>query len=151
MLYIGTTDRAETARVRSCLEERGLTSHMNDSKWRALCLAIAEELPFAPAYQSKLVLSDRPEPSVLEDAPWYCGDWARTPEAGLGIFIEWLKVAPRRSVTIGRLVPPRIEDCSVSLIAILQRLHIPFREEDGFVVIFGHSANGCILESTAPE
>ncbi|TCV65934.1 MULTISPECIES: DUF6678 family protein [Neorhizobium] len=58
MLYIGSTDSNETAKVRRAIAERGLSSHMNDTKWRALCTAVAEEFPFPPPYQVKCVLSD---------------------------------------------------------------------------------------------
>ncbi|WP_034854827.1 DUF6678 family protein [Sinorhizobium sojae] len=144
MLYIGLADRDEIAKVRRAIEERGLTSHMNDTKWRALCTAIAQELPFPPPYQVKLVLSETADPEVLEAAPSYWGDWARTPEASMGIFIEWLKVAPRVSVHMGQLVAPRVDDCSAPLRDILKGLRIPFSEQNGFFTIYGHTASVAI-------
>jgi hypothetical protein len=144
MLYIGSADRDETAKVRRAIAERGLSSHMNDSKWRALCTAIADELPFPPAYQAKYVLSAVANPEELEAAPAYFGDWARTPEASMGIFIEWLKVAPRVSTHAGQLLAPRIDDCSDALRDILERLRIPFSEQNGFFIIFGHTSSSDI-------
>lgn len=141
MLYIGCPDREHAAEVRRAIEQRGLTSHMNDTKWRALCTAIAEKLPFPPCYQEKLVLEETPGPEI-EAAPYGWGDWARTPEASMGIFIEWLKVAPRTRVHIGRLVAPRIDDCSAQFREILRDLRIPFREEDSFFFIYGHTESG---------
>lgn len=52
MLYIGMPNRDEAAKVRRAVEQRGLTSHMNDTKWRALCTAIGQELPFPPPRRS---------------------------------------------------------------------------------------------------
>ncbi|WP_425350833.1 DUF6678 family protein [Neorhizobium huautlense] len=75
---------------------------MNDTKWRALCTAVAEELPFPPPYQVKCVLSDMPHPEALETSPSYFGDWATTPEASMGIFIEWLKIGKRQGDAIWR-------------------------------------------------
>lgn len=141
MLYIGCVNRDEAAEVRRAIEKRGLTSHMNDTKWRALCTAIADKLPFPPCYQAKLVLEETPGPEI-EAAPYGWGDWAGTPEASMGIFIEWLKVSPRTQVPIGRLVAPRIDDCSDQFRDILNDLRIPFREEDGFFFIYGHTASG---------
>lgn len=40
MLYIGSADANEIARVRRVIGERGLSSHMNDTKWRELCMAV---------------------------------------------------------------------------------------------------------------
>ncbi|WP_439626666.1 DUF6678 family protein [Shinella sp.] len=147
MLYIGSLDADEMKKVRRAIKERGLSSHMNDTKWRALCTAIAEELPFPPPYQIKLVLSDVADPQVFEAAPWYNGDWATTPEASMGIFIEWLKVAPRLSVQVGRLLLSRIEDCSDAFRNMLKRLGIPFQERDGFFTIYGHTSCADILPS----
>ncbi len=141
MLYIGSADASEIARVRRVIGERGLSSHMNDTKWLELCTAVAEELPFPPPYQAKLVLSGVAERDELEAAPSYYGDWARTPEAAMGIFIEWLKVAPRVSVHVGQLSAQRVRDCSEALRNLLKRLDIPFNERDGFFIIHGHTAN----------
>lgn len=139
MLYVGFPYDDNVEAVRRAIYERGLTSHMNDHKWRALCSAVAERLPFPPPYQWKLVLSDVPHPEVLEFAPDYHGDWATTPEAAMGLSIEWLKVAPRVSVSVGRLLAPRIEDCSIPLRELLTNLRIPFKEADGFFFIYGHT------------
>lgn len=139
-LYVGFPYDDNVEAVRRAIYERGLTSQMNDHKWRALCSAVVEQLPFPPPYQEKHVTSDVPHPEVLESAPGYHGDWGRTPEAAMGLSIEWLKVAPRVRVEVGRLLPPRIEDCSGQLRGLLTGLRIPFKEEDGFFVIFGHTS-----------
>lgn len=146
MLYIGSTDRKERSRVRRAIAERGLSSHMNDTKWRELCKAVTEDLPFPPAYQVKRVLAELPDPAAFESSPSYYGDWARTPESSMGLFVEWLKVAPRVSVHVGQLLAPRVQDCSESLRALLKRLNIPFKEEDGFFIIYGHTDSPKIFD-----
>ncbi|MGX9177126.1 DUF6678 family protein [Mesorhizobium sp. BHbdii] len=40
----------------------------------------------------------------------------------------------------GRLVSPVIQDCSSELIALLTRLRLPFIEQGGFVVLYGHGS-----------
>ncbi|QRM42678.1 DUF6678 family protein [Rhizobium sp. BG4] len=145
MLYIGLPDAGEIEKVLRAIEMRGLSSHMNDSKWRTLCTAIAE-LPFPPAYQVKLVLSDTPDPEKFAESPSYYGDWATTPEASMGIFVEWLKVAPRHSVRLGQLSAPGVGDCSEELRKLLKRLHIPFNRKDGFFYIYGHTSSPEIFE-----
>jgi len=140
MIFIGSRDEEFDRAVRRVVAERGLASHMNDTKWRTLCIAVAEELPFPPTYQRKLVLSEDFDPEELAWTFSNFGDWARTPEASMGIFVEWLKIAPRLSVREGRLLAPRIEDCSDAFRNILIRLRVPFTEESGFFIIYGHSA-----------
>lgn len=131
------TDPAQKARLRKLLMERGLASYMNDTKWRELCWGIGE-LAFAPAYQIKCVDRDTPEPSELAYAPAYLGDWARTPEACLGIHVEWLKIAPRYARHGGARATPAIEDCTSALLALLDRLKIVYDEQDGFITLYGH-------------
>jgi len=121
------------------LNERGLASHMNDTKWRELCAGI-EELPFPPAYQVKLLDQDEPSPSNIEPVTTYWGDWASTPEAALGVHVEWIRIAPRYTRQTGRLVSPVIEDCSGQLRSLLKRLHIPFIERDDLFTIYGHAS-----------
>lgn len=151
MLFIGSADEDAKRTIRRAPAERGLSSHMNDAKWRALCLAVAEELPFPPAYQTKLVLSEQLDPEELPLSSTHGGDWARTPEASMGIFIEWLKITLRLSIREGRLLKSRTEDCSDLFRQILIRLRIPFTEEDGFFFIFGHSAGTVFSPMLAPS
>ncbi len=130
------TDAAEKARIRRILPERRLASHMNDTKWRELCRGV-RTLPFPPAYQVKYVDSDALVPVALEHAPSYFGDWARTPEASLGMHIELLKIAPRYRSS-GRLSGPQVEDCSTELVALLDQLRLLYVKQDDFIILYGH-------------
>lgn len=134
-------DAARRRRIRRRLVERGLTSFMNDTKWRELCVAV-RALPFPPAYQVKAVDADAPDPPRFEPVSSYFGDWATTPEASVGLHVEWLKIAPRFR---GRLDPrgPVVDlDCSDGLRAVLEGLRLRFREADGFFVLHAHAAAG---------
>ena len=122
------------------LSEKGLASYMNNTKWRKLCEAI-KHLPFPPAYQVKTLIEDEPFPEVLETAPTYWGDWGTTPEAALGAHIEWVKVAPKFTRSLGHLVPPVVEDCTEDLRDLLHELRVPFVEEGGFFMIYGYAKN----------
>lgn len=133
------SDAEHKKRIREILTKRGLASFMNDTKWRELCRSI-DELPFPPAYQIKRVDAEEPAPSELPYAPTYFGDWGKTPEASLGLNIEWLKIAPRHSQHRGNLISPTIQDCSRELHGILERLNMTYIEEDGFIVLYGHGS-----------
>ena len=126
------TNATEKVRIRRLLAERRLASHMNDTKWRELCHGV-RTLPFPPAYQAKYVDSDVLVPTALEHAPSYFGDWARTPEASLGLHIE-----PRYRRSSGRLSSPQVDDCSNELIALLDQLRLLYVAQDGFIVLYGH-------------
>lgn len=131
------TGTKEKARLRAILSERRLTSYMNDTKWRELCHGV-DQLPFPPAYQLKSIDRGAPEPRELARAPTYFGDWARTPEACLGMHVEWLKIAPRFSRRHVASATPATEDCSIELLALLDRLRIVYDEQDGFFILYGH-------------
>lgn len=134
-------DPARSRRIRRLLEERGLTSFMNDTKWRELCVAV-RALPFPPAYQVKLVDAEEPNPPALEPVSSYFGDWATTPEASVGLHIEWMKIAPRFRGRIDPRGPVVERDCSNDLRALFERLRLRFREPAGFFVLYGHAAAG---------
>lgn len=93
-----------------------------------------------PAFQRKSLFEDEPYPASISLATTYWGDWGKTYEGELGIWIEWIKVAPQYKRHIGMLVNPAIEDCSNELRELLTRIRIPYVEEDGFFTIYGHSA-----------
>ncbi|KIQ02193.1 hypothetical protein RU07_12130 [Agrobacterium tumefaciens] len=121
------------------LQKRGLASHMNDTKWRELCAGI-KELPFPPAYQAKWLDESEPSPSIIDSATTYWGDWGGTPEAALGVHVEWIKIVPRYKRHVGRLVAPIVEDCSDQLRLLLKRLRIPFVERDDLFTVYGHAS-----------
>lgn len=132
-------DARQKQRVRDFLAQRSLGSYMNDTKWRGLCLAM-RALALPPAYQSKNVFDDLPCPVDLPYAPDYIGDWACTPEASLGLHIEWIKIAPRYRQHRGRLIAPEIVDCSAEVRALLSELRLPVVEQDGFFLLLAHAS-----------
>lgn len=132
-------DPRQKQHVRNILAQRGLGSYMNDTTWRELCLGM-RALALPPAYQSKSVFDDSPCPVDLPHAPDYIGDWACTPEATLGLHIEWLKIAPRYRQHRGRLIAPEVLDCSDDVRALLQRFRLPVVEQDGFFLLLAHAS-----------
>lgn len=131
MFYIGGINDDLRTEIHNALTERGLTSHMNDTKWYKLCKAVIEEMAFVPGYEEKYLLSKEPQP--------YLGNWARIPECALGLHIEWIKVYAKKVTHRGQLIEPLIEDHSDQFRDILIRLNIPFTEEEHLFVIHGHS------------
>ncbi|MCW1921045.1 hypothetical protein OKA05_00670 [Luteolibacter arcticus] len=125
--------------VLQALEERGLTSVMNATKWRELRDAVARELPFAPAFQRKDVLSSDAYPQTFDQDVRYGGDWPAGTD--LSSEIEWICVRPRRLIHRGNLVAPAIEDIEEQFLALLGRLQIPFARDSETITIYGYSAN----------
>ena len=133
------SDARQKPRVRDILTQRSLGSYMNDTKWRELCVGM-RTLAFPPAYQSKSVFEDLPCPVEFPCAPDYVGDWACTPEASLGLHIEWIRIAPRYRQHRGRLIAPEIRDCSDDVRALLSRISLPVVEQDGFFLLLAHTS-----------
>jgi hypothetical protein len=131
------------------LEERGLTSVMNATKWRELRLAVARDLPFAPAFQRKDLLSSDAYPVTFDKDVWYCGDWpAGTDQSSE---IEWIRVRPRRLVHRGRLIPDGYEDVEGQFVELLGGLRIPFARDSEVITIYGYSANTNELTTKAEQ
>lgn len=124
-------------RIRREVMERGLTSFMNDTKWRALQRVMLEELPFPPPYQRKDVLQAAPDPAVFDADVWYFGDWRE----GILPFwsIEWLRIRPRYLERRAQLLPSAIQDCREDLRAALAREHISFVERDDSFWVHGYA------------
>jgi hypothetical protein len=126
------------AKVRKEVRQRGLTSFMNQTKWLELQKAIVDELPFPPPFQRKDVLEKTPEPSEFESDVWYHGDWTE----GVLPFhsIEWLRIRPRYLKSKGQLLESEVVECGEELRRILLRYHIPFKEPDDSIWIYGYAA-----------
>lgn len=127
-------------KVRKVVEERGLCSIMNDTKWLKLQSSIVK-LPFAPPYVEKLVLEDKTFNEIqISDAPRWLGDWDSFYNEGMCLFfaIEYIKVRPRYSEYTGQLVAPKIFDETEEFEKLLKELHIPYEEDKGTFIIYGY-------------
>jgi hypothetical protein len=121
------------------LTRRGLVSVMNETKWVELQNAVLCELPFAPAYQCKMVLRSDPYPERFETDVDYLGDWSSECLSPFSC-IEWLRVRPRFLRHRGRLVAPEVLSVESEFLAILHRYQIPHRRDGETVWIYGYTA-----------
>ena len=113
--------------VRAELERRGLASFMNETRWRELSEAVYAELPFPPAFQLQSVVGER-DPLANPDS--LAGAWGGWSELYPSWSIEWLRIVPRCRKHLGRLVADEVVDCTDAFRSLLQRLHVPFREDE---------------------
>lgn len=126
--------------VKSIIQQRGLASFMNDTKWLKLQEAI-ESLPFPPAYIAKIVgHEDEGEIGTLDQNPHYHGDWSPYYWEGMPLFfeIEWLKIIPRYAEYRGQLIAPKIIDETDELRQVLVENSIYHEEAHGIFMIFGY-------------
>ena len=124
-------------KIRLFVQQKGLVSYMNNTKWRELFNAIGEKVPDIE-YQYKSVFDEN-----APDEYWaYYGD-EDLPYMNLAS-IEWLKI---KHVTtdythIGRLVPPTIQthDRKDEILHILQQYTIPYEydEEEQVFIVYGY-------------
>lgn len=131
------------------VERRVLTSFMNDTRWRELRDAVAT-LPFAPAFQRQDVLGPR-EPLWASDQTPCTGDWSHE---GLEPFfmIEWIRIVPKLWAEQGRLLPMKpAGDCTVELRQMLDRLRLPYREDQRGFWVYGYAPGDPSTLTGPPE
>jgi hypothetical protein len=124
--------------VAARVEQRGLVSLMNHTRWTALVEAVYARLPFPPPYQAKGILADAPEPDVFDHDVGYHGAWQ---ELFPYFDVEWIRVRPRWLKHRGQLVPPEVIDCSAEFLALLRELRVPHRVDADTVWIYGYAAS----------
>jgi len=116
---------------------------MNDTKWLELQQGIGTLL-FPPAYNEKLVQWDKAQFTFkdFEKPPSYLGNWSSFWEEGLPIFfaIEWMEIRAKHRKYQGRFVEDKIIDATEELIQLLNRLNIPFEQEND-IIIYGYKQN----------
>lgn len=89
------------------IEQRKMSSIMNNTKWRELQKAV-RKLRFPPPYQLKFI-TDNNDPKPFDKDVWYLGNW--NDEVLYHLFnIEWIKVRPRYIKNIGCLIDGEIVD-----------------------------------------
>ena len=124
-------------KIRSFVEQNGLVSYMNNTKWCELFSAISKKIPDIE-FQYKLIF-DEAEPDVYWE---YYGD-EELKYMNLAQ-IEWLKI--KHTVNnykhIGVLVPPEVEihDKKDSVLEILEQYSIPYQyiEEEQAFIVYGY-------------
>lgn len=94
-------------KVMYLIEQRKMSSIMNNTKWRELQKAV-RKLRFPPPYQLKFI-TDNNDPKPFDKDVWYLGNW--NDEVLYPLFnIEWIKVRPRYIKNIGCLIDGEIVD-----------------------------------------
>ncbi|RED51633.1 DUF6678 family protein [Cohnella lupini] len=126
-------------RVHDVVTQKQLSSIMNDTKWGNLQKAVLNTLPFAPPFQAKYVLDESLYPENFENDVWYLGDWVE----GLSPFysVEWIRVRPKYQKPLGKILPPELIDITNEFLSILQKLRIPYKEENNTFFIYGYISN----------
>jgi len=125
------------------VQERNLTSYMNNTKWYRLLKIVNEKLPFRPPYIYKL-LSDTPDREEIQpfrhlpDSPQcWCGECF----ANYRFYeIEWVRITPKYAVNHGGRLVENLEifDETEELVQELENAHIPFEKENQDIIIYGY-------------
>ena len=124
-------------RIASLVEEKGLTSYMNNTKWHELMDAINEKAPYN-GIQYKTLFEDT-EPEVY----WHLRSDEKIVHIDLAQ-VEWMKI--RHTLTdreyIGYLVPDKVYkyDNKSVILEILQEYSIPYEydELEQVFVVYGY-------------
>jgi hypothetical protein len=124
-------------KVQQAINERQLSSVMNNTKWRGLQTAVNEGFPITPSFQVKFLLDDFSIPEEFGEDNWYSEDW----EEGLEPFfaVEWIRVNPKYTKSKGLLLESEVTDYTNEFIQLLKRLKIPFVKEDDTILIYGYT------------
>lgn len=125
------------ADIQTEMDRRGLAAFMNDTRWAALVKAVNDELPFPPPFQLQDIGAPRQALWASDDVDHW-GDWsAESLEPVLSI--EWIRVIPRYLKHRGMLIDPEIIDCTDQFRDLVKRLHLPWREDERGIWIYGYA------------
>jgi len=125
------------------VQERNLTSYMNNTKWYKLLKVINEKLPFRPPYVYKL-LSDSPDRDDIQpfrhlprSPHCWCGECFNNYRF---YEIEYVRITPKYAVNHGGILVENLEifDETKELIQELENAHIPFERDQQDIIIYGY-------------
>lgn len=127
------------------VESRGLTSCMNNTKWREFRNAMEHEMPFPPPYIYKTIFEEETGAyfDFSEDVR-QLGAYDAESFAGFDFrSIEWVKVRPRYIEYEGGLLAGRnlLHDATEEFIALMEKYSIPYEEKDGAYMVYGYRQN----------
>ena len=115
------------------IDREGLTSCMNDAKWRAAIAAVESVAGYHPRFRVRCLM-DQHEPTKHWDGSW---PW----HVPWPVSIEWLELDPGVQ-TVGVFVPVVGKDFTQQLSQALLQAHIPFSIEGRALRIWGYIRPG---------
>ncbi|MBQ6797486.1 MAG: hypothetical protein IJP10_05660 [Clostridia bacterium] len=132
-------------KIRMIIQNKGMCSMMNNTKWRELKKEITE-LPFLPPFVIKSVDEEESTYHQFDEDVYHTGDWGLYLENYLGgdiyatpfYAVEWIKIRPRLLKHQGRLVESKVIDETDEFLEMLKKFNIPFEEQNGTYIIYGY-------------
>lgn len=132
-------------KINNIVEQKGLCSMMNDTKWKELKKGISE-LPFLPPFVIKSVDEEETFYHQFKEDVYYTGDWGMYLDNYLGgdiyatpfYAVEWIKIRPRLLKHQGRLIKSKVIDETDEFLAIQKKYNIPFEEQNETYIIYGY-------------
>jgi hypothetical protein len=122
-------------RLRQYVAEHGLTSCMNDTKWREAISALRGIPGFYVRFRARSVRDGLDEvPSTQSSFPWH----VPSPHAHL----EWLEVDPIVRTRRGALIADDTRDFTAAVIQSLKTAGVPISLEGGLIRIWGYLRPG---------
>ena len=132
-------------KINNIVQQKGLCSMMNNTKWKELKKGISE-LPFLPPFVIKSVDEEETFYHQFKEDVYYTGDWGMYLDNYLGgdiyatpfYAVEWIKIRPRLLKHQVRLIESKVIDETDEFLAILKKYNIPFEEQNGAYIIYGY-------------
>lgn len=132
-------------RIFKIIEEKGLCSVMNTTKWREV-KKVVEDISFQPPFIIKKLDEEETEYHFLDKDSYHENDWGLYLNNYLGgdiyavpyFAVKWIKVKPRILQEQGKLLPPKVIDKTEEFVAGLKKHNIPYEEMNGSFVIYGY-------------
>ena len=133
------------AKIEKLIQNKGLYSVMNNTKWKELKKGVSE-LPFLPPFVIKSVDEEETDYHHFEKDEYNAGDCGLTLDSYLGgdiyavpfYAVEWIKIRPRLLEHQGRLIESKVIDETEAFLAILTKYSIPYEEQDGTYIVYGY-------------
>lgn len=145
----GAFDRKKTTRerIQKIIESKGLTSYMNNTKWKEFLHAMENELPFVPPYEFKTLFEEEDWQIFRKCDGWkdwdidYAGDFDDEAFPRNQCYVlEWVILFPRLCKNLGGSLVriPEIVDETEELQEVLEKYHIPYEINNGYFIVYGY-------------
>jgi hypothetical protein len=132
-------------KINNIIEQKGLCSIMNNTKWKELKKGI-NELPFLPPFVIKSVDEEETSYHRFEKDAYNTNDWGMYSDDYLGgdiyatpfYAVEWIKIRPRLLKHQGCLIESKVIDETDEFLAMLKKYNIPFEKKNETYIIYGY-------------